>query len=346
MRFNRSVTTTEYTCCIVLRFPAFSRITRSRWRDYSKKKPVEPRVALCVFNSVRTGATSSRLSVWILWIRKKKKKKKKSRITVLLSLVVDATTMCAETIIAMRLTTTCFVAENRGSRSGRSRRRARGKDGRTVFTVFRLASTGVSRTGGSDRRGPSYRCTRRKTRARANSADPGTRTRAWVDAAASATRKNGVDGVEMKKKKKIDKLKNIKIKKLKRNGRVGCHAASTTRAVGRGKIKTHDTRTLRTSDGARLWRHDGVSRRVSGGTLPAGAEISVLGDDVRHAPLGRRRRTPVSARRRAEKPYFSGTAGAARRNARVAAPADHPPGLVSAPPIATGAAAARRPEAE
>lgn len=33
---------------------------------------------------------------------------------------------------------------------------------------------------------------------------------------------------------------------------------------------------------------DDVSRRVSVSTLPAGAEISVLGDDVRHAPLGGR----------------------------------------------------------
>jgi len=33
---------------------------------------------------------------------------------------------------------------------------------------------------------------------------------------------------------------------------------------------------------------DDVSRRVSVSTLAADAEISVLGDDVRHAPLGRR----------------------------------------------------------
>jgi len=33
---------------------------------------------------------------------------------------------------------------------------------------------------------------------------------------------------------------------------------------------------------------DDVSRRVSVSTLAAGAEISVLGDDVRHAPLCRR----------------------------------------------------------
>jgi len=46
---------------------------------------------------------------------------------------------------------------------------------------------------------------------------------------------------------------------------------------------------------------DDVSRRVSVSTLAAGAEISVLGDDVRHAPLGRRGAAHGDG---TKKPYF------------------------------------------
>jgi len=46
---------------------------------------------------------------------------------------------------------------------------------------------------------------------------------------------------------------------------------------------------------------DDVSRRVSVSTLAAGAEISVLGDDVRHAPLCRRGAAHGDG---TKKPYF------------------------------------------
>lgn len=47
---------------------------------------------------------------------------------------------------------------------------------------------------------------------------------------------------------------------------------------------------------------DDVSRRVSVNTLAAGAEISVLGDDVRHAPLCRRGAAHGDGTKK--KPYF------------------------------------------